>query len=162
MSGRALLDTPDHLIERSFNVNVLAHFWVRNKSILNNDKSQNTTQRTVFRQCGIASNKMIWQLSFNELKEDKILRSIITGNTYYYASQIKLRNQKHRKNSFFLLNLVANHCKKHPKLSYSSHQHWSTRDAWTKEYNRIRKKNDSTEMNNSPIALRLVCHLTDL
>lgn len=30
VSGRALLDTPDHLIERSFNVNVLAHFWVRN------------------------------------------------------------------------------------------------------------------------------------
>lgn len=29
VSGRALLDTPDHLIERSFNVNVLAHFWVR-------------------------------------------------------------------------------------------------------------------------------------
>lgn len=28
VSGRALLDTPDHLIERSFNVNVLAHFWV--------------------------------------------------------------------------------------------------------------------------------------
>lgn len=27
VSGRALLDTPDHLIERSFNVNVLAHFW---------------------------------------------------------------------------------------------------------------------------------------
>lgn len=28
VSGRALLDTPDDLIERSFNVNVLAHFWV--------------------------------------------------------------------------------------------------------------------------------------
>uniref|UniRef100_A0A182T4B0 Uncharacterized protein n=1 Tax=Anopheles maculatus TaxID=74869 RepID=A0A182T4B0_9DIPT len=28
VSGRALLDTPDHLIERSFSVNVLAHFWV--------------------------------------------------------------------------------------------------------------------------------------
>lgn len=28
VSGRALLDTPDELIERSFNVNVLAHFWV--------------------------------------------------------------------------------------------------------------------------------------
>lgn len=27
VSGRALLDTPDHLIERSFNVNTLAHFW---------------------------------------------------------------------------------------------------------------------------------------
>lgn len=27
VSGRALLDTPDELIERSFNVNVLAHFW---------------------------------------------------------------------------------------------------------------------------------------
>ncbi|KAG4073001.1 hypothetical protein HA402_009420 [Bradysia odoriphaga] len=27
VSGRAFLDTPDHLIERSFNVNVLAHFW---------------------------------------------------------------------------------------------------------------------------------------
>ncbi|KAG5675254.1 hypothetical protein PVAND_005169 [Polypedilum vanderplanki] len=27
LSGRALLDTPDHLIERSFNVNVIAHFW---------------------------------------------------------------------------------------------------------------------------------------
>lgn len=27
VSGRALLDTPDHLIERSFNVNILAHFW---------------------------------------------------------------------------------------------------------------------------------------
>ncbi|XP_052868816.1 short-chain dehydrogenase/reductase family 16C member 6 [Anopheles cruzii] len=27
VSGRALLDTPDHLIERSFNVNVIAHFW---------------------------------------------------------------------------------------------------------------------------------------
>uniref|UniRef100_A0A182M2I9 Uncharacterized protein n=1 Tax=Anopheles culicifacies TaxID=139723 RepID=A0A182M2I9_9DIPT len=27
VSGRALLDTPDHLIERSFSVNVLAHFW---------------------------------------------------------------------------------------------------------------------------------------
>lgn len=29
VSGRALLDTPDELIERSFNVNVLAHFWVK-------------------------------------------------------------------------------------------------------------------------------------
>lgn len=28
VSGRMLLDTPDHLIERSFNVNVIAHFWV--------------------------------------------------------------------------------------------------------------------------------------
>lgn len=28
VSGRALLDTPDHLIQRSFDVNVLAHFWV--------------------------------------------------------------------------------------------------------------------------------------
>ncbi|XP_055541727.1 estradiol 17-beta-dehydrogenase 11 [Wyeomyia smithii] len=27
VSGRALLDTPDHLIERSFNVNIIAHFW---------------------------------------------------------------------------------------------------------------------------------------
>lgn len=27
VSGRALLDTPDHLIERSFSVNTLAHFW---------------------------------------------------------------------------------------------------------------------------------------
>ncbi|XP_055593574.1 short-chain dehydrogenase/reductase family 16C member 6 [Uranotaenia lowii] len=27
VSGRALLDTPDQLIERSFNVNILAHFW---------------------------------------------------------------------------------------------------------------------------------------
>ncbi|XP_055636900.1 short-chain dehydrogenase/reductase family 16C member 6 isoform X1 [Toxorhynchites rutilus septentrionalis] len=27
VSGRALLDTPDHLIERSFSVNILAHFW---------------------------------------------------------------------------------------------------------------------------------------
>lgn len=27
VSGRAFLDTPDHLIERSFNVNILAHFW---------------------------------------------------------------------------------------------------------------------------------------
>lgn len=27
VSGRSLLDTPDHLIERSFNVNILAHFW---------------------------------------------------------------------------------------------------------------------------------------
>ncbi|XP_004524797.1 estradiol 17-beta-dehydrogenase 11 [Ceratitis capitata] len=27
VSGRHLLDTPDHLIERSFNVNVMAHFW---------------------------------------------------------------------------------------------------------------------------------------
>ncbi|XP_055711107.1 estradiol 17-beta-dehydrogenase 11 isoform X2 [Phlebotomus papatasi] len=27
VSGRVLLDTPDHLIERSFNVNVMAHFW---------------------------------------------------------------------------------------------------------------------------------------
>ncbi|CAD7079224.1 unnamed protein product [Hermetia illucens] len=27
VSGRLLLDTPDHLIERSFNVNVMAHFW---------------------------------------------------------------------------------------------------------------------------------------
>ncbi|XP_067622974.1 estradiol 17-beta-dehydrogenase 11 [Eurosta solidaginis] len=27
VSGRYLLDTPDHLIERSFNVNVMAHFW---------------------------------------------------------------------------------------------------------------------------------------
>lgn len=30
VSGRAFLDTPDHLIERSFNVNILAHFWVYN------------------------------------------------------------------------------------------------------------------------------------
>lgn len=28
VSGLHLLDTPDHLIERSFNVNVMAHFWV--------------------------------------------------------------------------------------------------------------------------------------
>ncbi|XP_055836571.1 estradiol 17-beta-dehydrogenase 11 [Episyrphus balteatus] len=27
VSGTLLLDTPDHLIERSFNVNTLAHFW---------------------------------------------------------------------------------------------------------------------------------------
>uniref|UniRef100_A0A1B0B8X6 Short-chain dehydrogenase/reductase 3 n=1 Tax=Glossina palpalis gambiensis TaxID=67801 RepID=A0A1B0B8X6_9MUSC len=27
VSGFNLLDTPDHLIERSFNVNVMAHFW---------------------------------------------------------------------------------------------------------------------------------------
>ncbi|TMW50701.1 hypothetical protein DOY81_004225 [Sarcophaga bullata] len=27
VSGMHLLDTPDHLIERSFNVNVMAHFW---------------------------------------------------------------------------------------------------------------------------------------
>lgn len=27
VSGRPLLDTPDYLIERSFNVNILAHFW---------------------------------------------------------------------------------------------------------------------------------------
>lgn len=27
VSGRALLDTPDHLIERSFSVNTLSHFW---------------------------------------------------------------------------------------------------------------------------------------
>lgn len=27
VSGRALLDTPDELIERSFSVNTLAHFW---------------------------------------------------------------------------------------------------------------------------------------
>ncbi|XP_060665951.1 estradiol 17-beta-dehydrogenase 11 [Drosophila nasuta] len=27
VSGLHLLDTPDHLIERSFNVNVMAHFW---------------------------------------------------------------------------------------------------------------------------------------
>lgn len=27
LSGRSLLDTPDHMIERSFNVNVIAHFW---------------------------------------------------------------------------------------------------------------------------------------
>lgn len=26
-SGRSLLDTPDHLIQRTFDVNVLAHFW---------------------------------------------------------------------------------------------------------------------------------------
>lgn len=48
VSGRALLDTPDHLIERSFNVNVLAHFWVRNMSILNDDRSQNTTAHCFF------------------------------------------------------------------------------------------------------------------
>lgn len=28
VSGLHLLETPDHLIERSFNVNVIAHFWV--------------------------------------------------------------------------------------------------------------------------------------
>jgi all-trans-retinol dehydrogenase (NAD+) len=27
VSGRPLLDTPDYMIERSFNVNILAHFW---------------------------------------------------------------------------------------------------------------------------------------
>ncbi|XP_063701324.1 short-chain dehydrogenase/reductase family 16C member 6 [Culicoides brevitarsis] len=27
VSGRLLLDTPDHMIERSFNVNAIAHFW---------------------------------------------------------------------------------------------------------------------------------------
>lgn len=27
VSGRALLDTPDEMIERSFSVNTLAHFW---------------------------------------------------------------------------------------------------------------------------------------
>lgn len=31
VSGRMLLDTPDHLIERSFNVNIIAHFWVNIK-----------------------------------------------------------------------------------------------------------------------------------
>lgn len=34
VSGRALLDTPDDLIERSFNVNVLAHFWVMSHFII--------------------------------------------------------------------------------------------------------------------------------
>lgn len=29
VSGQYLLDTPDHLIQRTFDVNVLAHFWVR-------------------------------------------------------------------------------------------------------------------------------------
>lgn len=40
VSGRALLDTPDHLIERSFNVNVLSHFWVSLSNYCNsgNDK----------------------------------------------------------------------------------------------------------------------------
>lgn len=27
VSGRLLLDTPDHLIKRTFDVNVMAHFW---------------------------------------------------------------------------------------------------------------------------------------
>jgi len=27
VSGRLLLDTPDHLIQRTFDVNILAHFW---------------------------------------------------------------------------------------------------------------------------------------
>lgn len=34
VSGRAFLDTPDHLIERSFNVNILAHFWVSTSIVM--------------------------------------------------------------------------------------------------------------------------------
>ncbi|XP_028170497.1 epidermal retinol dehydrogenase 2-like [Ostrinia nubilalis] len=41
VSGRYLLDTPDHLIQRTFDVNVLAHFWTVKaflpSMILNND-----------------------------------------------------------------------------------------------------------------------------
>ncbi|XP_025834103.1 short-chain dehydrogenase/reductase family 16C member 6-like [Agrilus planipennis] len=28
VSGKLLLETPDHLIQRTFDVNVLSHFWV--------------------------------------------------------------------------------------------------------------------------------------
>lgn len=46
VSGRALLDTPDHLIERSFNVNVLSHFWVMNSINLISFLASSQVQRT--------------------------------------------------------------------------------------------------------------------
>lgn len=33
-SGYLLLDTPDHLIQRTFDVNVIAHFWVSLERLL--------------------------------------------------------------------------------------------------------------------------------
>lgn len=29
VSGEFLLKTPDHMIQRTFDVNIVAHFWVR-------------------------------------------------------------------------------------------------------------------------------------
>lgn len=39
-SGRLLLDVPDEIIQRTFDVNIVAHFWVRTKNcgILNIDR----------------------------------------------------------------------------------------------------------------------------
>lgn len=44
VSGHLLLDTPDHLIERSFNVNIISHFWVSGEILLiqRNKKGENS------------------------------------------------------------------------------------------------------------------------
>lgn len=42
VSGLHLVETPDHLIERSFNVNVLAHFWVSSNFLLNQIPTKNS------------------------------------------------------------------------------------------------------------------------
>lgn len=62
VSGRALLDTPDHLIERSFNVNVLSHFWVMNSINLISFLASSQVQRT---QC---ANRIFFRLDFRPQK----------------------------------------------------------------------------------------------
>lgn len=89
VSGRALLDTPDHLIERSFNVNVLAHFWVRKYANLFDFEPWQAVSLPG-EECGSTLSEMNRQLSFNKtLKQitfEAQLRLIhVFENECYYA-----------------------------------------------------------------------------
>uniref|UniRef100_A0A1L8DJ28 Hydroxysteroid 17-beta dehydrogenase 11 n=1 Tax=Nyssomyia neivai TaxID=330878 RepID=A0A1L8DJ28_9DIPT len=57
VSGRVLLDTPDDLIERSFNVNVIAHFWTAKAflpAMLRNNHGHIVTIASLAGQVGIS------------------------------------------------------------------------------------------------------------
>ncbi|KAH8269318.1 hypothetical protein KR018_003425 [Drosophila ironensis] len=57
VSGLHLLDTPDHLIERSFNVNVMAHFWTTKAflpKMIENDRGHIATIASMAGHVGIS------------------------------------------------------------------------------------------------------------
>ncbi|KAH8262607.1 hypothetical protein KR026_002467 [Drosophila bipectinata] len=57
VSGLHLLDTPDHLIERSFNVNVMAHFWTTKAflpKMIENDRGHIATIASLAGHVGIS------------------------------------------------------------------------------------------------------------
>lgn len=91
VSGRALLDTPDHLIERSFNVNVLAHFWVRiEHQFLNNDSAHCTFRQHVvevhFKQDDDLAAFFWWMKPWQNRQTDityaQLLLFKVFGNTF--------------------------------------------------------------------------------